>query len=259
MEIKRGILQRTAPLVEKGYVSSLQYQEGESDLLKLQSELESLSAQLEKSRQTEINLASRLKILSNELTEKLGLTSNQLSSIEQSIIQTEAERAVLITAPFDGEVSNILMPEGSSTLTSEALATLLPDGDALVARILVDNRAIGFLKVGTPVAIRYRPFPYEKFGLHQGSVSRIPSSALDTQAFMRLPGQTPTNSVYKVDVDLPQQSITVYGRSEHLRAGMEVAADLHLDRRTLAEWIFEPIIGMKKRFDVDGSRHEQPD
>lgn len=251
--IKQDLFDRLSPLLKKGYVSSLQYKEKESELLQAQSELESLSAQYDDARQMEATLASRLKRLSDDRSEKLSLVKDRLSNVEQTILQTEAERSLLVNAPFDGEVTNIFVTEGSSTSPPETLATLVPDGADLVARVLVDSRAIGFVKHGTPVAIRYRPFPYEKFGLHQGHVSRVPGSAIEAQGAALSTGRGEGEPVYRVEVELPRQSLTVYGKEEQLKAGMEVTADLLLDRRKLIEWMFEPLIAMSKRMDSQAS------
>jgi membrane fusion protein len=129
---------------------------------------------------------------------------------------------------------------------------MVPEGSDLVARVFVDSRAIGFIKRGTPVAIRYQPFPYEKFGLHQGYVSRIPGSAIETNAGAMPSAPGSLAAVYRVDVDLPRQTISVHGNEKPLMAGMEVTADLLLDRRTLIEWMFEPLIAMNKRMEGRG-------
>ena len=250
--IKQDLLDRMSPLLEKGYVSSLQYKERESERLQAESELQSLYAQHEDARQTEASLDSRLRRLADELNEKLGLVNDRLSNVEQSILQAEAERSLLVTAPFDGEVTNIFITEGSGASPSETLMTLVPEGSDLVAKVLVDSRAIGFIKHGTPVAIRYQPFPYEKFGLHQGYVSRIPGSAIETNAGAKSQDPGSLAAAYRVDVDLPRQTISIHGNEKPLMAGMEVTVDLLLDRRTLIEWMFEPLIAMNKRMESQG-------
>ncbi|URL57576.1 HlyD family efflux transporter periplasmic adaptor subunit [Luteibacter flocculans] len=251
--IKQDLLDRMSPLLAKGYVSSLQYKERESERLQAESELESISAQYEDARQAEASLASRLKRLSDELTEKLGLVNDRLSNVEQAILQTETQRSLLVNAPTDGEVTNIFIAEGSGASPSETLITFIPSESDLVARVLVDSRAIGFIKRGTPVAIRYQPFPYEKFGLHHGHVSRVPGSAIEANAISASRDLGSTGAAYRVDVDLPHQTVSVYGKEEPLMTGMEVTADLLLDRRTLIEWMFEPLIAMNKRMDSQAS------
>jgi membrane fusion protein len=53
--------------------------------------------------------------------------------------------------------------------------------------------------------------------------------------------------VYRVDVNLERQAVTALGQEFTLRPGMLVNADLLLERRTILEWIFEPVLQLKGR------------
>jgi membrane fusion protein len=50
-----------------------------------------------------------------------------------------------------------------------------------------------------------------------------------------------------VDVALERQTVSALGQELPLRAGMLVNADLLLEKRTLLEWIFEPVLQLKGR------------
>jgi len=53
--------------------------------------------------------------------------------------------------------------------------------------------------------------------------------------------------VYRVDVKLERQAVIALGEEYPLRPGMLVNADLLLEKRTLLEWIFEPVLQLKGR------------
>ena len=53
--------------------------------------------------------------------------------------------------------------------------------------------------------------------------------------------------VYRVDVGLERQAVAALGQEFPLRPGMLVNADLLLEKRTLLEWIFEPVLQLKGR------------
>ena len=53
--------------------------------------------------------------------------------------------------------------------------------------------------------------------------------------------------VRRVDVKMERQSVEALGQEYALRPGMLVNADLLLERRTLLEWIFEPVLQLKGR------------
>ena len=53
--------------------------------------------------------------------------------------------------------------------------------------------------------------------------------------------------LYRIKVALASQTVAAYGRAEPLQAGMEVQADVLLDRRRLIEWVFEPLLSLAGR------------
>jgi len=53
--------------------------------------------------------------------------------------------------------------------------------------------------------------------------------------------------VYRVDVALERQTVSAGGQEIALRPGMLVNADILLERRTVLEWIFEPVLELKGR------------
>jgi len=58
---------------------------------------------------------------------------------------------------------------------------------------------------------------------------------------------TAKEPVYRIDVKLDRQYVSALGQDYALRPGMLVSADLLLERRTLLEWIFEPVMKLKDR------------
>ena len=53
--------------------------------------------------------------------------------------------------------------------------------------------------------------------------------------------------MYRSKVALDAQSVTAYGNPEPLQAGMQVEADVLVDRRRLIEWVFEPLLSLSGR------------
>jgi membrane fusion protein len=51
--------------------------------------------------------------------------------------------------------------------------------------------------------------------------------------------------VYKVVVKLEHQGAAAYGATVPLQSGMLLEADIMVDKRTLFEWLFEPIYSIK--------------
>ncbi|HYC38201.1 MAG TPA: HlyD family efflux transporter periplasmic adaptor subunit [Usitatibacter sp.] len=171
--------------------------------------------------------------------------ARQLSELRQDLSQVEARRETVIRAPMAGVVTNIAVNRGQSVAADAPLATVLPKGSGLHVELLVPTRAIGFLTKGKEVVLRYEAFPHERFGQYRGVISDIGRNVWT--AGERIGPLSAREPVYRVDVTLERQAVTALGQEYALRPGMLVNADLLLERRTLLEWIFEPVLQLKGR------------
>ncbi|NJD87771.1 MAG: HlyD family efflux transporter periplasmic adaptor subunit [Betaproteobacteria bacterium] len=171
--------------------------------------------------------------------------SRQLSELQESLAGAEARRETVIKAPVSGTVTNIAVVQGQSVPADTPLATVLPKGSGLHVELLVPSRAIGFIQKGQQVVLRYEAFPHERFGQYGGTVLEISRNVW-------APGDkigplTVREPVYRVDVKLERQSVAALGAEIALRPGMLVNADILLERRTLLEWLFEPVLQLRGR------------
>ena len=121
----------------------------------------------------------------------------------------------------------------------------VPRGSGLHAELLVPTRAVGFIAKGHEVVLRYEAFPYERFGQYRGTV-------VDISRAVWSPGEkigpmAVREPVYRVAVKLETQNVGAIGQEFPLRAGMLANADILLEKRTLLEWMFEPVLQLRGR------------
>jgi membrane fusion protein len=171
--------------------------------------------------------------------------ARQLSEIQESLAGVEARRETVIKAPVSGTVTNIAVVQGQSVPADTPLATVLPKGSGLHVELLVPSRAIGFIQKGQQVVLRYEAFPHERFGQYKGVITEISRNVWT-------PGEkigplAVKEPVYRVDVRMERQSVAALGTEIALRPGMLVNADILLERRTLLEWLFEPVLQLRGR------------
>ncbi|HEX3098457.1 MAG TPA: HlyD family efflux transporter periplasmic adaptor subunit [Usitatibacter sp.] len=171
--------------------------------------------------------------------------ARQMSELQEGLAQVEARRETVIRAPVSGVVTNIAVNLGQSVAADAPLATVLPKGSGLHVELLVPTRAIGFVKAGQDVMLRYDAFPYERFGQYHGRIVDIGRNVWSTGD--RVGPLSAKEPVYRVDVGLDKQTVGALDQEFSLRPGMSVNADLLLEKRTLFEWIFEPVIKLKER------------
>lgn len=172
--------------------------------------------------------------------------SRQISELQEGLTQVEARRETVIRAPVAGVVTNIAVNRGQSVAPDAPLATVLPKGSGLHVELLVPTRAIGFVKTGQDVVLRYDAFPYERFGQYHGRIIDIGRNVWS--AGDRVGPLSAREPVYRVDVSLDTQTVSALGQDFALRPGMLVNADLLLEKRTLFQWMFEPLMKLKERF-----------
>ncbi len=171
--------------------------------------------------------------------------SRQISELQEGMAQVEARRETVIRAPMTGVVTNIGVNRGQSVAADTSLATVMPKGSGLHVELLVPTRAIGFIAKGQEVVLRYEAFPHERFGQYRGKVTDIGRNVWTSGE--RIGPLSAREPVYRVDVALEKQEVSALGQDLPLRPGMLVNADLLLERRTLLEWVFEPVLQLKGR------------
>lgn len=170
----------------------------------------------------------------------------QISELKQGMSQVEAQRETVIRAPMAGVVTNVAVNRGQSVAADTPLVTVLPKGSGMHVELLVPTRAIGFLKPGQEVVLRYEAFPYERFGQYHGVITEIGRNVWTSGE--RVGPLQAREPVYRVDVALESQTVSALGQEMPLRPGMLVNADLLLEKRSILEWIFEPVLRLKGRF-----------
>ena len=171
--------------------------------------------------------------------------SRQISELQEGLANVEARRETIIRAPMTGVVTNVAVTRGQSVAQDTTLATVLPRGSGLHIELLVPTRAIGFVQKGQEVVLRYEAFPFERFGQYRGTIMDIGRNVWS--AGERIGPLSAREPVYRVDVKLERQNVSALGQEFALRPGMLVNADLLLEKRTLLEWIFEPLLQLKGR------------
>jgi membrane fusion protein len=121
----------------------------------------------------------------------------------------------------------------------------VPKGTRWRAYLFVPSEAIGFVRVDDPVLLRYRAYPYQKFGQYQASVVSIARTALSANELSASGIQSASShTYYRITVALKSQTVTAYGKPQPLEAGMTLQADILQDRRRLYEWVLEPLYSM---------------
>ncbi len=230
-------------LAAKGYVSSEQLQQKQQGMMDQRQRLRSLERErITLSRQIG-DLQTELKQLSSKQQSQRAQIERALSNSAEELGESEAKRSLVIAAPEDGTATAVIADVGQTVDRDKPMLSIVPTGSSLVAELYAPSRAIGFVKPGDAVLLRYQAYPYQKFGHQKGHVDSVSKTALsknELSSFANLPGNA-NESFYRIRVTLDAQSIQAYGQPQSLQPGMLLDADVLQERRHLYEWVLDPL------------------
>lgn len=253
LALKEQDLAQYESLKDANFVSPAHLRTKKAEMLEARAKLQGLAVRRAGSLGDIADVESRRRELPLQTMGSLGEIERELASIDEAAAENEARRQVVIRAPQDGVVTAVLAEKGHAVSPGTALASLLPADARLQAQLFAPSSAVGFVRPEQNVQLRYQAFPYEKFGHHVGRVLRVSRTPLQASELAGLPlpeslKEAPAaEPLYRITVALEQQSVQAYGHAQPLVVGMQLEADVMLDRRRLIEWIFEPLLSLTGR------------
>ena len=248
VQVANDSLDRLRIAEKEKLVSTLQLKQQEGAVLAQVSQLQVLQRQAIEAQRNSGQIEQQLRAIPGQRLTAQANYRRDRASLEQERIETAARGALQINAPVQGVVATQLVKAGQAVQAGQPLMSLLPANSPLQAELLVPSHAIGFISPGDQVLLRYQAFPYQKFGHYQGKVERISRSALSPGEMAALGMKADgSETVYRVLVTLAKQTVMAYGKPEALKPGMALEADVLGERRSLIEWIFEPLYTLKGR------------
>jgi len=180
------------------------------------------------------------------LTEKVE-TQAALDKARQELGKQEHRgRLSELRAPQDGIIKDVATyTVGAVVSAGTVLMSLVPVDEQLMAEVLIKNEDVGFVSVGQSVKLKLATFPFQKYGMIEGTVKRISADAADVQkqqtdksdANEAGPGVSP----YKALIELKQQRLVNGGFDWPLAPGMQVVAELKEGERTVMEYLLSPV------------------
>ena len=250
-ELAQRSVKRYEDLVASNFVSPVQVQAQQEALIDQDGRLRALErARLTLNRER-TSLVSEQRQNTADLATTMASAQRELVSLDQEATENTARRTTVVVAPRAGIVSAVAIGQGQWIAAGQNLAAIQPLNTPLEAQLFAPSRTAGFVAAGQPVQLRYAAYPYQKFGLQSGKVSAVSQSAFAPSdlppALQTQFGRQTTEALYRVTVTLDAQTIATYGEIRPLRAGMALEADIVQDRRSIIEWVMEPIFAAAKR------------
>jgi membrane fusion protein len=262
VELAQKTWQRFEQMAAQGFVSDIQAQGKQEELIDLQSRLENtLRNGIALVR--EHNLAQAdLSHLQKQLAIDLLQIDRSLASLDQETAEIQSRKTSSVLAPQAGQVSTVHLSLGAMAQAGQTIASMvphasplepIPSAHTLVAALFAPTRTAGFIQPGQEVWLRLAAYPYQKFGLARGRVLKVSGTPIAPQDLPHgqgtaLMASTQSNEpLYRIHVELASQHVMAFGESRPLRPGMTLEADVIHDLRGIWEWVFEPLLAIHAR------------
>ena len=232
-----------AQLGMRGLVSEVEQRRREEALLEQKLSLSALNQQLTLRRTQLGETRFTLEQLPTATADKIQKLWSELSVTEQRIAEVNGRRAYIIRAPISGRISSLQASVGQIADPRRLQLQIVPGDSALQAELFIPARAIGFVELGQVVRILYDAFPYQHFGTYRGRIVSISQTML-AGADIVTP-VTLTGPSYRAVVTLERSDIDAYGKRIPLQPDMQLKADIILERRTLVDWLLNPLLSAR--------------
>ena len=251
-ELAKKSVDRYAELARSGFVSEIQAQQKQEELLDLVARESVAERSLIALRRDEQALRAEQAANASALQSQIVQIDRNMAALDQEGAENSGRRELVVTAPQAGSVTALIATRGQLVQPGQTLVNVvpgLPDGkpSPLEAQLFAPSRTAGFVQPGQTVWLRYAAYPFQKFGMAHGTITGVSRSPLAAQDLPSGQGQAilsaaQTNEpTYRVTVALPSQDIRTYGQVQPLKPGMALDADVVQERRRIWEWLLEPV------------------
>lgn len=201
----------------------------------IEAELASLRRRIADDQSSLDSIAVDYQQIGAGLREDAAIIRQEISRLENQISDVNSKTTYQLVSSIDGTVTALQVREGETVNTGRLTMAIIPENSELFAELYLPSRAIAFIRPGQTVKLQYDALPYQKFGVGLGVVSSVASTAL-------LSNDLGINSqseelLYRIEVQLRDQSFIAFDKHIPLQSGMELSADIVLEDRRIVEWL----------------------
>lgn len=246
LALARAEVTRAETMVAQGFLPRRELEARRSAELLVQQEASTLSSQALGYEREIGEVNARLAAIPIDLQTVRAEAASTRAGLDQQATQTEAQGRYVVVATVAGRVAALPVQAGQTVAPGAAVAVLTAGASALEAELYAPSRAAGFVREGQEVRLLYQAFPHQKFGTGQGVVTSVSRTVL-APAEVSIPGLQVQEPVFRVRVKLVKDSVEAYGETLPLQPGMLLSADVVIDRRSLLEWLLDPLYAAGNR------------
>lgn len=233
-------------LVAEGFVGEIAAAEKARDALEKDQDLKTQAATVAGLEAAIAQCDRRLATVRSQYRSQLqDLRVETLAALNRSTQEFEKSNVkagmLEIRSPAHGVVKDLAVTASGAVVAAGApLLNVVPVGERLQAEVLLKNEDVGFVATGQAARIKVAAYPFQKYGLLDGSVSLVSADASDPR--QTPPGQAPQltyRALLRLEASAFHSAAT--GEMLTLTPGMLVTAEIHQGQRTVLEYLLSPV------------------
>lgn len=235
-------LAHAADIAKGGFISRRDISSREELLLSRRQQLEVLRqgrsvkvASIEQVERARRQAASR----SRAAVAALGVNRAQ---VERARASARQDQGFALLAPVDGYVTALSIHEGDAISPQDQAMMVIPRGGTLIASMYVPGKAIAFVRKGQEVRLAVDAYPSDRFGTLAGRITSVSSAPV-----LRQNASGGVAPFYAVRATILSPHFEAYGKRHHLLAGMTISARIITEKRSLFQWLFDPLLAAVKQ------------
>lgn len=236
--IARQRAQDFKDLVDRNFVSKHGHLEREQSRIEMEGDL---TAQRSRQKELEAGLrevrTQRAALISEArraTLDNINEGTQRADALQQELAKAEnRDRQTRLLAPVDGYVQQLAVHTVGGVVTpAQPLMAIVPDDQAMEIEAFIENKDVGFVRVGQEAEIKLDAFPYTRFGTIPAKVASISHDAISDEK---------RGLIYAVRLRMTRNSVNADGQENRLGPGMAIRAEIKTDQRRLIEYILSPL------------------
>lgn len=206
---------------------SLEFGQAKAQLETSGQQLSSLRLQYEAATREAANVEEKLKLQ----VQTARLVADAAARIQFENI--DKDNFLRIVAPVDGVITDVTSTQPGDKIQANApLGGIAPRNARPILKIEIAEQDRGFLHEGLPVQLKFNAFPYQRYGIIDGTLQYI-SPATKASALTKQP-------VYEGRITLERDHYKVGDTTYPLRYGMTASAEIVVRKRRLIDVALDP-------------------
>ena len=184
-------------------------------------------------------------------TDLASLTEAQVkvASLQDQLSKaSERHKDKTLVAPVDGAVQELAIHTiGGVVEPGQTLMRIAPGDAGLEVEARLENKDVGFVRVGMPAEVKIEAFPFTRYGVIHASVTDISRDAVaeapakQPDASSMQPSDTADDLHYLVHMRLDRDTINIDGKQIGLTPGMMITAEIKTGKRRVLDYILSPL------------------